>query len=311
MRLVLSAALVAAVLVPCNAIADGAAPTCALREVAILNMTLASFGRPTVTTSMEGKDVAMVVDTGGTYSMITRTTVDQLHLRPQNVDEHQFYMSVSGEAIKSMAFAHDFKMGRLVADKFAFLILPYGWENPNDGGTIAPDILARYDVEFDFSGGKMHLWSPEHCPGKVVYWTQQPYMALPFRLDASKQIHFTVTVDGKNMDALLDTGSSRSVMRQDMANAIAPPGSITCSQESGSCHYPFKSLSFGGVAVGNPDIEIIEDKMAGLREPGEMHDLVSNAPSLPLIVGTSILKKLRLYIAYKEGVLYATGADTH
>ena len=41
------------------------------------------------------------------------------------------------------------------SDSFAFLILPYGWDSPDDGGTIAPNILSHYDVEFDFAGGKI------------------------------------------------------------------------------------------------------------------------------------------------------------
>jgi hypothetical protein len=195
------------------------------------------------------------------------------------------------------------------------LILPYGWDDIGGGGTISPDVFGRYDVEFDFAAGKLHLWSPQHCPGKVVYWTQQPYMALPIRVDAVKQIHFSATVDGKEMDALLDTGSSKSILRLDMARAVLgwvsnPPG-LLCEKDGAYCHYPFKALSFGGVAVNNPNIDIIPDQLVGLRERGEVHENTGNMHAPELIIGTSVLKNLHLYIAYREGVIYGTGAAAH
>ena len=56
-----------------------------------------------------------------------------------------------------------------------------------------------------------------------------------------------------------------------------------------ACHYPFKQLSFEGVAVTNPNITLVPDREAQLGR---------NAPDL--IIGTSILRQLHLYIAYHE-----------
>ncbi len=83
---------------------------CKLMERAGVPMTLDKGGRPIITTKMNGQDVPMLVDTGGSYGMLTRQTVNLLHLKPENVPEHAFYMGVSGEAIKSMVNVDNFKI---------------------------------------------------------------------------------------------------------------------------------------------------------------------------------------------------------
>jgi hypothetical protein len=224
-------------------------------------------------------------------------------------------MGTSGEGITAMASAHDVKIGKLTADRFPFLILPYGWDDPDMAGVIAADMLAPYDLEFDFEAMKLHLMSPQHCPGQVVYWTKQPYTALPIRIDDGQHIHLPVTVDGKEMDAILDTGAPATILRLDMARAVlgwaSNPRELRCIEDGAFCFYPFKSLTFGGVAVANPEIAIIPDKLASLREHGELKELQGRMKAPALLIGTTILKKLHLYISYRESMLYATGAGAH
>ncbi len=149
----------------------------------------------------------------------------------------------------------------------------------------------------------------------MVYWTQQPYMALPFRLDDNKHILFTVTVDGRDMDALLDTGSDDAILRLDVARSMlgwnANLPELKCSDGETYCRYPFKTLAFGGVSVANPNIEILPDRLASLQEVGELHEKTGDMQEPPIIIGASILRKMHLYIAYGERVIYATGADAH
>jgi hypothetical protein len=91
----------------------------------------------------------------------------------------------------------------------------------------------------------------------------------------------------------------------------ANPPELKCSDTGAPCHYPFKTLAFGGVAVANPNIEIQPDRLANLHEPGELHERTGGMQAPPIIIGASILRKMHLYIAYGEHVIYATGADAH
>jgi hypothetical protein len=62
--------------------------------------------------------------------------------------------------------------------------------------------------------------------------------------------------------------------------------------------FPFDTLSFEGVTVQNPDIDIIPGETYGKLNP-------------QLIIGINVLRQLRVYIAYKEQTLYLTSAEAN
>jgi hypothetical protein len=38
-------------------------------------------------------------------------------------------------------------------------------------GILGMDFLSRFDIEPDVTKGKFNLYSQDHCPGQVVYWS--------------------------------------------------------------------------------------------------------------------------------------------
>jgi hypothetical protein len=63
--------------------------------------------------------------------------------------------------------------------------------------------------------------------------------------------------------------------------------------------YAFKTLSFGGVSVSNPDLVLVP------RDEGR----IGGPPTI--ILGMGILRQLHMYIAYAERKLYVTSASAH
>ena len=61
--------------------------------------------------------------------------------------------------------------------------------------------------------------------------------------------------------------------------------------------HTFKSLSLEGLAIGNPTIKV------------KAVDRVILKPML--YIGMDVLRRLHLYLAYKESNLYATSASAH
>jgi hypothetical protein len=57
-------------------------------------------------------------------------------------------------------------------------------------------------------------------------------------------------------------------------------------------------LSFNGIAVSNPQIELMPQSNFNL---GREHDNIG--------LGMSVLRQLHMYVAYDEGVVYLTGAE--
>ena len=145
---------------------------CKLTQIATLPTVFDRSGGPTVPVTLGSKQAWMLVDTGGTFSMLGKHVVDETHASTSQIKGGRFSL-VSNKALKEIAEVRPFALGEMKTEKFNFLVLPDGEVGSSDLGTIAPDILANFDVEFDFGHRKMNLFSQNHCAGKVVYWADE------------------------------------------------------------------------------------------------------------------------------------------
>ena len=279
--------------------------TCHLQLVTSLAMGIDRDGGVYVPMTVAGKQVNLLIDTGGIDSMLDRSTVDMLGLRKDAMGGGIHMTMFGGARIDSYATAHDIILGTLKAPEMRFLIMPDGHTAPEVQGTLAPDVLRAYDDDFDFAGAKFNLISQDHCPGKVVYWTKDPPAEIQFYYTNITHVSFPVLLDGKQVTVEMDTGASRSVYSLEDAQSLfgfdaASPALVSLNDYAPgrSFKYPFKTMTFGGVSVANPDIVLVPDAVSRLS--------VNH-----IILGMGILRQLHLYIAYHEKKLYVTPASAH
>jgi predicted aspartyl protease len=281
--------------------------TCQLQRVIKLDMTDTHDGHVAVPMTIGGKSVSMLVDTGGVFSMLTPPTVAALDLSPQIIPMSRI-RQYGGFLIDHYVTAHDVSLGGLAGNKFDFLVMPEHGFAPDIGGLLAPDIMRNYDAEFDFANAAFSLFSHDHCEGRVVYWTHEPYGVVEIQLNELGQISVPVTLDGKDIRATVDTGAYRSVasletiedefgIDEKNPNLQPAPGS---TPDRPRYRYPFKTLSFQSVTVNNPDLVLVPDSQSKLG-----HDQPK------ILLGLDVLRKLHLYIAYGERRLYVTSAAVH
>jgi hypothetical protein len=191
-------------------------------------------------------------------------------------------------------------------------------EGSNFDGVLAGDLLGQFDVEFDFADKKLNLFSQDHCPGKVVYWTQSGYAEIPFHI-VSDHIDFQMTLDGHDVTTELDTGSMETWLRHKSAVQIfgLDHNSPGMKRVGGSDQFPvferqFDLLQLGGVSVHNPQIAIIADQTEQafrMQHSEKSRDDPIYGVRMEieaLTLGMTTLSKLRLYIAYKEHKIYVT-----
>jgi len=271
---------------------------CRLTLFSALDIETLPDGRIGVPVAMEKHPMLFLVDTGGAVATVNYDKVAVLGKSVKNSPRQ--LIGVGGTVMSSYVTADSFLLGRLSGSDLAL----YVESRPLEGvdGTLAPDMLKRLDVDIDFANSKLNLFSQEHCPGKVVYWTNGGYVALPMMVsDISGHIRVPVTIDGKKIMATIDTGASTSIMSLSAAKAIGiseGDPQLKSNPSSGfyrSYSYPFRTLDFDGVTVTNPRVVIASDDfLKGLGDD--------------LIIGIGILRQLHLYIAYKEEKLYITPA---
>lgn len=291
---------------------------CTASALAVLPVSYDQVSRPIVPATLDGKDERLIVDTGGIFSMLAWRTVRDLRLNEHYLNTKTIYM-LNGSSAKYDVKVGELGLGPMSVPWSSFVVMPADWTLTDADGTIAPDLFSKYDVEFDFAGNRMRLFSRGGCAGPPTDLKSR-FVALPMYSDEHALMHVSAKVDGTDVDAVVDTGSGQSVLRLDVADAVLGRpvrGSELVHAGSGTSNgwdvyrVPFHELRFGQVLVKNPDLFIMTDKLALVRQYGALRHYwrpVSVEPP-ELIIGMSVLRKLHLYVSYRTNTLYvAAGA---
>src|ERR1700722_2211960 len=193
------------------------AEDCRLQRIASLDFT--ENGSIVIPVSLEGTSVRMALDTGSPLSAVDPVVANNLHLVERRVMQGFMY-DVAGEPVAYIAIPRDLGLGDMHASGVNLIVWPspIGGGDNRLGGTIAADLLRHYDIDIDFGAHKLGLFSQDHCPGKVVYWTSGDVVVAPMHLVNSGHIILPVTLDGQPFDALLDTGSTFSFISLETAS---------------------------------------------------------------------------------------------
>ena len=305
-----------AVFLAANAIAD----ECKLGRIASLDFT--GDGDIVIATSIEGKNVPMVLDTGAPLSALDPVVAKNIGV-PERRMVQGFLYNLAGEPFTYVAFPHDFTIGDAHSNGGVRLLV---WPSPmttdgHMGGALAADLLRHYDVDIDFASHKVSLFAQDHCPGKVVYWTSDNVAVVPMHVVNSGHIILPVVLDGHPFDAVLDTGSSFTFISQEVAHntfglSSGSPGMMRVSDNDGPGTVPvyrhtFKTLALEGLSIANPSIDIFE-RVGSSRVPPHLGSRLSDADesggNTDVVLGLNELRHLHVYIAYKEQKLYITPA---
>jgi predicted aspartyl protease len=278
--------------------------SCRLVRMASVDMGQEREGLPIVPMAIGAETANLVVDTGGFLTLLSQAKATSLGLQAWGIAPDMVGRMVGGIKVDHFLIAPSVDLGGLKAKNFRFTILPTRFSLDSDG-TIAPDILTQYDADFDFANAKFNLFSRNHCPGKVVYWTTEPYAGIDITVETFGHIMLSVVLDGHKERALIDTGSSRSAISLETAKSdfhlsdadLRPLG----SDSTGAKVHPFKTLTLQNVTVTDPDIVLLPDSYAHLGSFG--------APTI--LLGMGVLRQLHLYIAYGEHKIYVTPASAH
>jgi predicted aspartyl protease len=278
-----------------------------------------------VPATLNGTERRFLVTTGRGLSSVTPLVARELGVASQDLPSKRQVYDFNGNRFRRFITVSSVNIGGSEGKDFDFLIEPD--ENaldPRLAGAIAKNILGNFDVEFDFVAKKLNLLSQEHCEGRVVYWSKT-FADVAFRLDKNGNILVPMSLDGKAVEAMIDTASPTTRLDIAVARRLfglkegAPGVERIADAPAGSpvqYRYRFKSFSFENVSVENPLIDLFDNAMKRSyrkETDGKLStDRVYGAEELEtadVILGLNVLRKLRLYVAYAEQKLYVTAAD--
>jgi predicted aspartyl protease len=280
---------------------------CKLHRVAAFKMT--DQGTVfTIPVTVNGAEKNFMVDTGGYATSIGADAAKAMGMALHTIKFNQI-IDAGGKTATQYVVADSFKLGAMEAKNFELMVDNISTASMLDG-TLAPDLLRNFDVEFDFASHMMNLFRPHNCDGKAAYWTGQ-YIAIPMEITPAGHTRVDVTLDGETMGAILDSGASTSFMSFGAArryfdlNADSPDVTKAGHAQGGmgtvmdTYSYGFKSLAMGGVSVKGPHVFLSDSPSTLLKE------------NVGLVFGMSELRFLHLYFAYHERKLYVSAADAH
>lgn len=219
-----------------------------------------------------------------------------------------------------------FSIGGATGQHLVFLVAndaEMGKSEPYDG-LLTGDFFKQYDVELDFAGRQLNYLTPTKCgdPDQVVFWPHAAVAVIPMTITNGK-ISVPVSVLGHQINAVIDTSSSRTVMRRDIAELVAglkadtpdmmPEGDLKDGKGQPVYRHVFSEIAFaGGVTASNVPTLIMANSLTREINSGMVLGSWARSSDTPipdLTLGMDVLHQLHLYVVFGQKTLYVTSAQ--
>lgn len=296
-----------------------AADECKLEQLASLEMTTLPDGKTVVPVKIADTDQKLELRIAFAYSAVLGGYSDSLKLEAKPLRGRIEYLDYDADETVPLP---DVRIGKIHVPQLRVLRLQTaeGTFPAGNVGVLGLDLLAKFDMEFDFKSNRFNLYAPGHCPGNVVYWADS-FVAMPLKMDSLGQIFFDVMLDGKQVMAGISTSSFYGIIDSKSAADVfgisaSSPGAVPPPPEDSndeSYGYPFKSLTMDGIVITNPQM-VVHDWERRFRCDGKPHrdkGKLRKCYAADMVLGLNQLRTMHLWFAVKERTLYVTPADAH
>ena len=293
-----------------------AAEPCQLTRKTTLPMVpLGNTDSFTVPAMLGRRPMRMLFDTGAKETVLEGLVVQQAGYHPPQTYDMRL-VGVGGEvsaglssSVLPLILGNILRFERRLATEPTKLL--YG--NRFDG-LLGADLLFMFDFEVDPSGRKINIFSPDHCPGQVVYWADE-YGAFPFKMDRNGAMTVDVKINGRALRGVIDTGNSQTSMTWKAASDLfglttTSPGVYAVSNKTqtadgralDAAQTTFDTLEFGDLKLHHAVVNIVQQ-----YSTNAVTDLFGTDGWQPqLLIGMDVMKRLRFYVASGEKMVYFT-----
>lgn len=304
------------------------ADECQLKEVASLDTVTSSSGNTFVTMGVENASGYFILDISNPTSILTRASADTVHLKGIAIPPQES-IGYNGLHATLAAYAN-IKLGNATGKSFFSIVDGKVEDDPRAAGVLGFDVLKHFDIELDLAHNKVNLFEQDHCPGKVVYWAHASAIAAaPIKLLGITALNVPMQLDGKDINVQISTSTKATLLHRHIAREVfginRSDESVAHDQSDADADFTkykpfeFKALTLDGITISNPVIYpygvdrsyicngSTHEEPAPFRS--EMRQMVTCYGEPDMYIGRNVLQQLRIYIALKEHMLYATAAS--
>ncbi|WP_158258277.1 retroviral-like aspartic protease family protein [Rhodopila globiformis] len=264
----------------------------------------------TLPVQVNGITATFVLDTGAQRSLVSMEAVQRLGLtrdpwvgttmsgiggidRRPNADPRS--LSLGGVTLVRRTLNHD--------NSLTVGILP----RPRVGnrvidGLLGRDFLSVFDLDLDMPGARLTLFHVHDCAGRFLPW-QGDYTSVPVSVPTGQALVLPVTLDGTPLRALLDTGSSASL--------VARPGMFRLGlQPSRLAADPAKAFSGLGprsVVMRLHRFRTLQVGQQVIQAPLLWVAPIRLSPIVDMLLGVDWLVGRRIWISFATRQIFVAG----
>ncbi len=267
--------------------------TCGVRPRLVIPIEMRG-ATPLIRATIKGQSATFVLDTGAVAVALTQPALRRLGLAidPRTINT---VTGVGGTSQTVAGRLEGFRIGDLEVPDHKVLVLPPGSALSASGvdGLFGVSVLSVFEVELDLPHRQVTLFAGHLCPDTVA----PAWAARAVVLDASRsergRFVVPVVLDGKLLNALIDTGAGRSFVARDAAAAIGVTPEILARD-------PQLQLSGAGPQAATVAVHRFGAvSIAGRSYPGPLFQVGERVErGIDMILGADYLAGRRVWLSY-------------
>ncbi|XRD86386.1 aspartyl protease family protein [Dyella acidisoli] len=196
------------------------ADSCKLEKYGTLPVDMEN-GRATTMVKINGSDTRFALDTGAFFSIMSNANASSLGLKLRPMPFGFHIMGIGGAANAQYASVKEFGILGTTLKNVDFLV---GGTDPGYG-LLGANLLDFADLEIDMAHGKFTLFQVDGCnKAALAYWStgRDFFMAdtEPSDNRNDRRTFFNVTINGKHVRAVLDSGAYATVLTRSAAERV-------------------------------------------------------------------------------------------
>ncbi|MEP6897025.1 MAG: aspartyl protease family protein [Rhodanobacter sp.] len=178
-------------------------------------------GRATTMVKIDGNDTRLALDTGAVFNFMSRANASSLGLRLRPAPFGFRMSGIGGSADVKFAEVKKFGILNTTLKNIGFIV----GGTDTGYGLLGANLLDFADLEVDLAHGKLTLFQADHCNKlPLAYWTRGGnYNVADIESGDSqsdRRTFLTVTINGKKVRALIDSGALATLLSRRAAKHI-------------------------------------------------------------------------------------------
>ncbi len=286
-------------------LAHALAQTCTYTPIAKLPLKYSGPGLEITTEgSINGTPAEMLVDTGSFATVLTRTGTERRGIRLYPTGERA--QGFGGTSPIYSSLAHEFVVGPVRTGRSTMPVIGSFGDTPSYDAILGAPFLFQTDVEISLASKQLTFFVPERCGSTWLgYWSKE-VQAVPLRRhnEHHKNPKFFVRINGKELEAMIDTGATLTMITADAARragiSLDGPGATRGTDIIGIGNYTASRWHVRTTfQIGE---EIVQNAEMGVENSGlNMADVVLGADFLRAHRVLFALSQDKLYFSYVGG----------